>query len=258
MFAPGGGQKGPGDQPANDQAQATNNDSEMKVQLKQLSDTIDMMKNPSGKSKKTPVRSCGDLNMQSGGQAPSGMYWIDPNGGCESDAIQAYCDFENQETCVHPSNGKVNKGAHFRGYTDQHVYFGEMQNGYSFDYSPRDAVNGANYDSQVTFLRLLSTTARQTVTYHCKNSVAAFDKANRDYAKALKLLGSNGVEFSAQGSETYEIIEDGCMNAPSSFDKTVFQYTTKKTARLPIVDVAPVDIGDDKEFGIDMGPVCFK
>ena len=43
----------------------------------------------------------------------------------------------------------------------KHVYFGEMQNGHAFNYSPRDAVNGANYDSQVTFLRLLSTTARQ-------------------------------------------------------------------------------------------------
>ena len=25
-----------------------------------------------------------------------------------------------------------------------------------------------------------------------------------------------------------------------------------------IQDVAPRDIGDDKEFGIEMGPVCFK
>ena len=45
----------------------------------------------------------------------------------------------------------------------KHVYFGEMQNGHAFNYSPRDAVNGANYDSQVTFLRLLSTTARQVI-----------------------------------------------------------------------------------------------
>jgi len=41
-------------------------------------------------------------------------------------------------------------------------------------------------------------------------------------------------------------------------NKTVIQYASKKTARLPIVDVAPRDIGDDKEFGIEMGPVCFK
>ena len=123
------------------------------------------------------------------------------------------------------------------------------------------------------------------VTYHCKNSIAAFDKASRDYSKALKLLGSNGVEMTAEGSETYEVLEDGCQTGSSSADKTVVQYATKKTARLPIVvsiltwlddyiklrfnhnlnmiltwliqDVAARDIGDDKEFGIEMGPICF-
>jgi len=44
----------------------------------------------------------------------------------------------------------------------KHVYFGEMQGGYRFDYSPTENIrNGANYDSQITFLRLLSTQARQ-------------------------------------------------------------------------------------------------
>ena len=133
----------------------------------------------------------------------------------------------------------------------KHVYFGEMQGGYRFDYSPTENIrNGANYDSQITFLRLLSTQARQvsinisrlwffstftfqTVTYHCNNSVAYFDKANRDYAQALKLLGSNGVEFTAEGAEPYTVIEDGC--ATGGKDKTVIQYASKKTARLPIV-----------------------
>ena len=125
-----------------------------------------------------------------------------------------------------------------------------MQGGYRFDYSPTENIrNGANYDSQITFLRLLSTQARQvntlnlsqslykliiqTVTYHCNNSVAYFDKANRDYAQALKLLGSNGVEFTAEGAEPYTVIEDGC--ATGGQDKTVIQYASKKTARLPIV-----------------------
>jgi len=259
MFAPSNS-KGPNDQPANDEAHDMGSDSEMKIQIRQLSDTIDMMKNPSGKDKKSPARSCMDLYMAAeaaGDILQSDYYWIDPNGGCEADAIKAFCDFDNKETCVSPSNGKVDSGAHFRGYTDKHVYFGEMQGGYRFDYSPTENIrNGANYDSQITFLRLLSTQARQTVTYHCNNSVAYFDKANRDYAQALKLLGSNGVEFTAEGSETYTVIEDGC--ATGGQDKTVIQYASKKTARLPIVDVAPRDIGDEKEFGIEMGPVCFK
>lgn len=47
-------------------------------------------------------------------------------------------------------------------------------------------------------------------------------------------------------------------HANGNWGKTVFEYRTQKTARLPIVDIAPVDIGGtDQEFGIDIGPVCF-
>lgn len=46
--------------------------------------------------------------------------------------------------------------------------------------------------------------------------------------------------------------------ANGNWGKTVFEYRTQKTARLPIVDIAPVDIGGpNQEFGIDIGPVCF-
>lgn len=46
--------------------------------------------------------------------------------------------------------------------------------------------------------------------------------------------------------------------ANGKWGKTVFEYRTQKTPRLPIVDIAPVDIGGpDQEFGIDIGPVCF-
>lgn len=39
---------------------------------------------------------------------------------------------------------------------------------------------------------------------------------------------------------------------------TVFEYKTQNVARLPIVDIAPVDIGSaDQEFGMEIGPVCF-
>lgn len=40
--------------------------------------------------------------------------------------------------------------------------------------------------------------------------------------------------------------------------KTVFEYRTRKAMRLPIVDIAPYDVGGpDQEFGVDIGPVCF-
>lgn len=42
------------------------------------------------------------------------------------------------------------------------------------------------------------------------------------------------------------------------WSKTVFEYKTQKTSRLPIVDFAPRDIGGaDQEFGVDVGAVCF-
>lgn len=40
--------------------------------------------------------------------------------------------------------------------------------------------------------------------------------------------------------------------------KTVIEYKTQKTSRLPIVDIAPLDVGGaNQEFGVDIGPVCF-
>ena len=41
--------------------------------------------------------------------------------------------------------------------------------------------------------------------------------------------------------------------------KTVFEFDTEKAARLPIIDMAPFDIGaEDQEFGLEIGPVCFR
>lgn len=43
-----------------------------------------------------------------------------------------------------------------------------------------------------------------------------------------------------------------------AWGKTVIEYKTTKTSRLPIIDVAPLDIGaPDQEFGMNVGPVCF-
>ena len=34
----------------------------------------------------------------------SGPYWIDPNGGCEKDAVEVWCDYSKQlcRSCVDP------------------------------------------------------------------------------------------------------------------------------------------------------------
>lgn len=63
------------------------------------------------------------------------------------------------------------------------------------------------------------------------------------------------------------VMWEGCSHTVFAFtqqrhtgrwSKTVFEYKTMKTSRLPIVDIAPMDIGGaDQEFGVDIGPVCF-
>lgn len=40
--------------------------------------------------------------------------------------------------------------------------------------------------------------------------------------------------------------------------RTVFEFKTEKTRRLPVVDIAPYDIGENQEFGLEIGPVCFS
>lgn len=45
----------------------------------------------------------------------------------------------------------------------------------------------------------------------------------------------------------------------SEWSKTVFEYRTQNPSKLPIVDMAAVDVGGaEQEFGIDIGPVCFS
>lgn len=71
---------------------------------------------------------------------------------------------------------------------------------------------------QMNFLRLLSSEASQSITYHCKNSVAYMDEDTGNLKKALLLQGSNDVEIRAEGNSrfTYSVLEDGCKVSSSS------------------------------------------
>lgn len=45
----------------------------------------------------------------------------------------------------------------------------------------------------------------------------------------------------------------------NEWGKTIIEYRTNKPSRLPFLDIAPLDIGGaNQEFGLDIGPVCFK
>ena len=58
------------------------------------------------------------------------MYWVDPNAGNPVDALEVFCDMDNQQTCVLPKPSQVFKGQWYEG-PEQHVWFGEeMEEGF--------------------------------------------------------------------------------------------------------------------------------
>lgn len=113
--------------------------------------------------------------------------------------------------------------------------------------------------SQFSFLQLLSDSASQTIIYHCKNSLAYLD-SNNSVEKALKFLTYNEKVVSAYTRNNgYSVNLDECQQRSSSWAKTVFEFNTDDTLRLPIEDVSPSDIGHPSQaFGLEIGPVCFQ
>lgn len=63
---------------------------------------------------------------------------------------------------------------------------------------------------QMTFLRLLSASAHQNITYNCYQSVAWQDAATGSYDKALRFLGSNDEEMSYDNNPYIRALVDGC------------------------------------------------
>lgn len=63
---------------------------------------------------------------------------------------------------------------------------------------------------QMTFLRLLSASANQNITYNCYQSVAWQDAATGNYDKAMRFLGSNDEEMSYDNSPYIHALVDGC------------------------------------------------
>lgn len=67
-------------------------------------------------------------------------------------------------------------------------------------------------NNQLSFLQLLSSSASQEITYHCKNSIAVFDASKRSFRNALRLMTISDTELNARGNNKfrYRVVEDGC------------------------------------------------
>ncbi|MBN3308389.1 CO3A1 protein, partial [Amia calva] len=215
---------------------------EFAATLKSINAQIENILTPDG-SKKNPVRNCRDLKFCHP-EFKSGDYWIDPNQGCKTDSIRAYCNMETGQTCV---NATISTTLRKQWWNEpvtpkKTVWFGE-----SMDFTDRKL-----HTSMGEYFIY--------ITYHCKNSIAYMDAESANVKKALKLLSFADAEIRAEGNKKmmYKVQEDGCTTHTGEWGKTVFTFKTSKTIHLPIVDVAPMDIGKpDQEFGIDIGPVCF-
>uniref|UniRef100_A0A8C6PVR3 Collagen, type XI, alpha 1a n=1 Tax=Nothobranchius furzeri TaxID=105023 RepID=A0A8C6PVR3_NOTFU len=222
--------------------------------LNNLKQDIERMKYPMG-TQNNPARTCKDLQLCHP-EFPDGEYWIDPNQGCSGDSFKVYCNFTSGgETCIYPD--KKSDGVRLSSWPKESPgsWFSEFKRGKIFSYADVDG-NSIN-EVQMTFLRLLTASARQNFTYSCHQSVAWHDASSDSYDKALRFLGSNDEEMSYDNSPYIKAISDGC-STRKGYGKTVMEINTPKIDQVPIVDVMLTDFGDpNQKFGFEVGPVCF-
>lgn len=66
------------------------------------------------------------------------------------------------------------------------------------------------HESQISFLRLIYTSASQKMTYFCSNVVAYKDSRTSDTRNAISLLGANDFEFGQRALRKKYVLLDGC------------------------------------------------
>ncbi|XP_028342148.1 collagen alpha-1(V) chain-like, partial [Physeter macrocephalus] len=222
--------------------------------LNSLKLEIEQMKRPLG-TRQNPARTCKDLQLCHP-DFPDGEYWVDPNQGCSRDSFKVYCNFTaGGSTCVFPD--KKSEGARITSWPKENPgsWFSEFKRGKLLSYV--DAEGSPVGVVQMTFLRLLSVSAHQNITYHCYQSVAWQDAATGSYDKAVRLLGSNDEEVSHDNSPYVRALVDGCATK-KGYQKTVLEIDTPKVEQVPIVDIMFNDFGEaSQKFGFEVGPACF-
>lgn len=224
------------------------------VNLALLHYQLELLKKPNG-TKTFPAKTCKELSMCYP-HLKSGVFWVDPNEGVPEDAISVYCDFSFNATCLFSSEERkpfVSPKRKWYSGLDEYKWL-------SADLGAFEKLKYVPRSSQLLFLRLLSDRAVQNITYHCKNSVAWHSEHLTDVKRSLKIKTANGVIIHSSSSNKFKprVITDGCRVKNGTWLQTVIQIDTTKPNRLPIVDVAAYDIGDDgEEFGLELGPVCF-
>uniref|UniRef100_A0A4W5LSR5 Fibrillar collagen NC1 domain-containing protein n=1 Tax=Hucho hucho TaxID=62062 RepID=A0A4W5LSR5_9TELE len=222
--------------------------------LNNLKQDIERMKYPMG-TQNNPARTCKDLQLAHP-DFLDGEYWIDPNQGCSGDSFSVYCNFTaGGETCIYPD--KKSSGVRISSWPKEipGSWFSEFKRGKLLSYV--DAAGNTINEVQMTFLKLLTASARQNFTYNCHQSVVWHDETTNSYDKVLRFLGSNDEEISYDNNPYIRALTDGCATR-KGYGKTVIEINTPKIDQVPIIDVMLNDFGDaSQKFGFEVGPVCF-
>ncbi len=95
-------------------------------QIVQLHRKLQAIKGPLG-TRDSPARSCLDLYLLNK-DIEDGLYWVDPNGGCSSDAVQVHCNFTNgvAKTCIAPVSSKADR----QPWAGQSIWFSNFDGGF--------------------------------------------------------------------------------------------------------------------------------
>lgn len=222
--------------------------------LNTLKQDIERMKYPMG-TPNNPARTCKDLQLCHP-EFPDGEYYIDPNQGCSGDSFKVYCNFTaGGETCIHPS--RKSSGVQLSSWSKEvpGSWYSSFTHGHLLSYV--DAEGNSINSVQMTFLKLLTASARQNFTYSCHQSVGWHDATTDSYHKALRFLGSNDEEMSYDNNPYIKALVDSC-SVRKGYGKTVIEINTPKIDQVPIVDVMLSDFGDsNQKFGFEVGPTCF-
>lgn len=222
--------------------------------LNSLKLEIEQMKHPMG-TQNNPARTCKDLYLCHP-DFPDGEYWIDPNQGCSRDSFKVLCNFiSGGETCVYPD--KKSEGARVTAWPKEipGSWFSEFKRGKLLSYA--DSEGNPIGVVQMTFLRLLSASAHQNLTYNCHQTVAWYDSTSDSYDKAIRFLGSNDEEMSYDNNPYIQALVDKCAEK-KGYQKTILQINTPKVEQLPFIDIMFNDFGESgQKFGFEIGPVCF-
>ncbi|NWH46198.1 CO5A1 protein, partial [Fregata magnificens] len=221
--------------------------------LNSLKQEIEGLRRPMG-TRDNPARTCQDLQLSHPG-LPDGEYWIDPNQGCARDSFKVYCNFTaGGETCGGLDPSRPPPAPLFtRLWLSAPILTRLLLPQFSYMDSESQPLGVV----QLTFLRLLSVSARQNFTYHCHRSVAWHSTISGDHQRALRFLAANEEELSYDTSPYIKAAMDGCAARKGS-SRTVLEVSTPRLEQLPLLDVRVMDFGEPgQRFGFEVGPVCF-